>query len=159
MHPEAIGDIDFLDLPEADRLALALVRLIAASGGRCPTAQTMLWTLLGRSGPATHSGLAILAARLAAESRRRLTLGQPCCRQITWDEAALLALLSASQRHDAKAISTWIRRLGVDGASTLLQHGLAYAAAALLEGGFALAEDAAGLARPRPLQRSVSQAG
>ncbi|MBI1255610.1 MAG: hypothetical protein GC196_14870 [Hyphomonas sp.] len=87
--------------------------MISLGKGRCPALLAALEHELGAKAPAAHDGLATMVSLLPLESHRRLTLGGSCFSGVTWDEAAILALLEATQRAHADGISIWMERLGV----------------------------------------------
>ena len=127
---EIVPGVVIAALGPSERLLLGGLRLIASGRGRCPMLVRGFESLLGSQGSGAAQGAAILAERLCAESGRKLTLGWMSIRGVTWDEAAILALLEAAQRTDAPAIARWMSRLGIASPSPALQRGLAWTAAA-----------------------------
>lgn len=131
MHAhEIIPGVQVCALGASERLFLGGLRLIASGRGRCPMLARAFESLLGSQGAGAAQGATILADRLCAESGRKLTLGWMCIRGVTWDEAAILAMVEAAQRADAPAIARWLSRLGIGHPSPALQRGLAWTAAA-----------------------------
>lgn len=131
MHDhEIIPGVALGALGLSERLMIGGLRLIAAGRGRCPNLARAFETHLGSQGAIAAQGANLLAHGLSAESARKLTLGWMCVRGLTWDEAAILALLVAAQRTDSDRIARWLSRLGVASPSPALQRGVAWSAAA-----------------------------
>ena len=91
--------------------------------------------------------MTLLAHSLSSDSRRNLTLGWLCVRGVTWDEAAILAMLEAAQRSDSSAIAKWRSRLGIGQPSPVLQRGVVWSAAAFAVAGRPFDRDVANLTR------------
>lgn len=148
MHDhELIPGVALGGLGPSERLMIGALRLIASGRGRCPMLTRAFETHLGSQGAAAAQGASILAHALSAESKRKLTLGWMCVRGLTWDEAAILAMLEAAQRSDTHGIARWLSRLGVGTPSVALQRGLAWSAAAFAVAGKAFDPDVARLTR------------
>ncbi len=131
MHDhEIIPGVALGALGVSERLVVGSLRLIAAGRGKCPNLGRAFENHLGSQGPIAVHGASLLAHSLCSESERKLTLGWLCVRGVTWDEAAILALLEAAQRSDSQRIARWLSRLGVDQPSPMLQRGIAWSAAA-----------------------------
>lgn len=119
----------------SERLMIGALRLIAAGRGRRPKLTQAFENHLGSQAHVAARGATILAYTLSSESRRKLTLGWLCVRGVTWDEAAILALLEAAQRSEPEGIVRWLSRLSIGQPSPVMQRGIAWSAAA-----FAVAE-------------------
>ncbi len=132
---EILPGVTLTALGISERLMIGGLRLIAAGRGRCPNLTRAFENHLGSQGATAAQGAAILAHALCAESQRKLTLGWLCVRGVTWDEAAILALLEAAQRSDTPGIVRWLKRLGIAAPSPALQRGLAWSSAAFLIAG------------------------
>ena len=132
---ELIPGIEAVDLGGSEWLALRAVRMVGVGRRHCPGLAAIFEERLGRQGSFALSGIAKLTARLPAESARRLTLGLPCVRGVTWDEAAILAVMEASQRSDAPEIFRWLRRLAVPSISPEMQRGLIWTSTAFVTAG------------------------
>ena len=142
------------ELGEAERLIVACFRLISIGKGHCPALLHGMKSELGASAQLAHDGLSTTVFLLPDESCRRLTLGEPCFPGITWDEAAILALLESAQRSDPDQIGKWFRRLGVFRPSSMVQKGIARTAAAFAVSGQVLASEIADLTLAKPLRTS-----
>jgi hypothetical protein len=129
---ELIPGVAVRALAQPERMTLGALRLMAAGRGDCPTLRQVFDEQMESQGQPAADGLATLVRRLPLESGRKLTLGWLCVRGVTWDEAAILALIEAGQRASVPEISMWFARLGVDQPSPALQRGLAWAAAAFM---------------------------
>lgn len=140
---ELIPGVNLCALGASERLMLGALRLIAAGRGRCPRLVEAFESHLGSQGVTAARGATILAHTLSAESKRKLTLGWLCVRGVTWDEAAILAMLEAAQRSDSAGISRWLGRLGIPQMTPVMQRGIAWSAAA-----FAIAD--------KPFDRDVA---
>jgi hypothetical protein len=127
---ELIPGVSARALAQPERMTLGALRLMAAGRGDCPGVQQVFDQQMGSQGQPAADGLATLGRLLPFESGRKLTLGWLCVRGVTWDEAAILALIEAGQRASVPEISMWFGRLGVAHPSPALQRGLAWAAAA-----------------------------
>lgn len=146
---EIVPGVAIAALGSSERLLLGGLRLIASGRGRCPMLVRGFESLLGSQGASAAQGATILAERLCGESSRKLTLGWMCIRGVTWDEAAILALLETAQRADAPAIARWMSRLGIAQPSAALQRGLAWTAAAFSVAGKEFDPDVATLTRAK----------
>ncbi len=136
MHDdEIIPGVALGALGLSERLMVGGLRLIAAGRGRCPNLARAFENHLGSQGAAAAQGAAMVATQLCAQSKRKLTLGWLCVRGVTWDEAAILAMLEAAQRASPREIALWLSRLGVETPSAVLQRGIAWSAAAFCIGG------------------------
>jgi hypothetical protein len=144
---ELIPGLAVDDLRAPERLALWSMRLVGVGRGRCPKLETAYSELLGREGQSALAGIRLLTEQLPAESSRRLTLGWPCARGVTWDEAAILALIEAAQRSASREISTWLRRLGVGLVGPQLQRGIAWTSAAFVVADYGFSSNIAELTR------------
>ena len=131
----------------SERLMIGALRLIAAGRGRCPVLTNAFESQLGSQGMAGARGATILAHALSSESQRKLTLGWLCVRGVTWDEAAILAMLEAAQRTDSAGIARWLSRLGIGQPSPVLQRGIAWSAAAFSVAGKPFDRDVGNLTR------------
>jgi len=131
----------------SERLIIGALRLIGAGRGRCPMLTTAFENHLGSQGSIGARGVTILAHTLSAENQRKLTLGWLCVRGVTWDEAAILAMLEASQRTDAHGIARWLTRLGIASPSAVMQRGIAWSAAAFSVAGQPFDRDIGGITR------------
>ncbi len=129
MEHELIPGVAIGALGSPERLALWGLRLIAAGRGDCPHLDRSFEDMLGSQGVTAVRGLTSIAQRLPKESGRPLTLGWLCVRGVTWDEAAILALLEGAQRSDVMTIDKWFRRLSIELPSPAIQRGLAWASA------------------------------
>jgi hypothetical protein len=123
-------------LGPAERVALFSFRLLASGGGRCPTLQMVLSDILGKQGPVAHAGLDLLVRSMNAQARRKLAVGCPCMKGLTWDEAAVLGLIAAAQHAEPALIARWFDRLGVHTPRHDAQRGLVWAATAFSVAGF-----------------------
>ena len=144
---ELIPGVNLCALGASERLMLGALRLIAAGRGRCPRLVEAFESHLGSQGVTAARGATILAHALSSESQRKLTLGWLCVRGVTWDEAAILAMLEAAQRSDAADISKWLTRLGIAQASPVMQRGITWSAAAFVVAGKPFDRDIANLTR------------
>lgn len=131
----------------SERLMVGALRLIVAGRGRCPRLTQAFENHLGSQGATGARGATLLAHGLAGESQRKLTLGWLCVRGVTWDEAAILAMLEAAQRSDAQGIARWLSRLSIASPSPVLQRGVAWSAAAFSVAGQPFDPDVASLTR------------
>ena len=148
MHDyELIPGVMLEALGASERLMIGSLRMIAAGRGRCPVLTHAFENHLGSQGAAGAAGAMILAHSLSTDSQRKLTLGWLCVRGVTWDEAAILALLEAAQRSDSPAIAKWLSRLGIGQPSPVLQRGIAWSAAAFALAGRPFDRDVASLTR------------
>jgi hypothetical protein len=129
---ELIPGVAARALAQPERMTLGALRLMAAGRGDCPTLRSVFDQQMESQGQPAADGLQTLARLLPLESGRKLTLGWLCVRGVTWDEAAILALIEAGQRASVPEISTWFGRLGVGQPSPALQRGLAWVAAAFV---------------------------
>ena len=127
---ELIPGVEIAALGASERLVIGAIRMIAAGRRKCPALTGAFETHLTSQGAAAAQGVTMLALALPAESQRKLTLGWLCVRGVTWDEAAILAVLEAAVRAEPREIAMWLTRLGVDAPSPLLQRGIAWTAAA-----------------------------
>lgn len=132
---ELIPDVEAIDLGRSEWLALRAVRMVGVGRRNCPGLAAIFEERLGRQGRHALSGIARITERLPVESARKLTLGWPCVRGVTWDEAAILAVMEASQRSDAVEIFRWLKRLGVPAISLELQKGLVWSSTAFVAAG------------------------
>ena len=146
---ELIPGVALGALGVSERLMIGALRLIAAGRGRCPMLTQAFENHLGSQGGAGARGATLLAHGLASESRRKLTLGWLCVRGVTWDEAAILAMMEAAQRSDSKDIAKWLARLGIDSPSPVMQRGIAWSAAAFSVAGRPFDPDIAGITRAK----------
>ena len=144
---ELIPGVALGALGASERLMIGALRLIAAGRGRCPMLTNAFETHLGSQGVTAARGATILAHALSSESQRKLTLGWLCVRGMTWDEAAILAMLEAAQRSDAPDVSKWLKRLGITQASPVMQRGITWSAAAFVVAGKPFDRDVANLTR------------
>lgn len=148
MHDhEIIPGVALGALGLSERLMIGAIRMIGAGRGKCPNLSGAFENHLGSQGEAGAQGANILAYALCAESQRKLTLGWLCVRGVTWDEAAILAMLEAAQRADSAGVARWLSRLGVGAPSPALQRGIAWSAAAFAIAGKAFDPDVASLTR------------
>jgi len=122
---ELIPGVMLEALGASERLMIGSLRMIAAGRGRCPVLTEAFENHLGSQGVKGACGAMILAHSLSSDSQRKLTLGWLCVRGVTWDEAAILAMLEAAQRSDSPAIAKWLSRLGIGRPSPILQRGIA----------------------------------
>ncbi len=127
---ELVPGVSMVSLGVGERLALSALRLTSSGAASCGAIERVFDDMLSGNAAPALDGLRTMASLLPCESERTLTLGLPCARGVTWDEAAILALLEAAQRSDAAAIETWFRRLDVRRPSMLLQRGLTWLSAA-----------------------------
>lgn len=146
---EIVPGVQVHALGASERLFLGGLRLVASGRGRCPMLVRAFESLLGSQGASAAQGTAILADKLCGESGRKLTLGWMSVRRVTWDEAAILAMLEAAQRADAQAIARWLSRLGIGQPSPALQRGLAWTAAAFAVAGKRFDPDVATLTQAK----------
>lgn len=151
---ELVPGVRAAALAPPERLSLAAIRLIAMGRGQCPGVARAFDDLLGTQGKVALKGLATLARLLPQESRRGLCLGWICVRGVSWDEAAILALLEGAQRSDADAVALWLGRLGLPAASHDLRKGLAWSAAAFAVSGKAFDPAVAHLTRAERSNRT-----
>jgi hypothetical protein len=130
------------------------MRLMALGYRGCPKVVLAIADVVGtaHARPATQSLFGFLAC-VSNESARRLVMAGLCGRCISWDEAALLALLDAAVKADTAEIARWMRRLGVVRPSDDLQENLARLAAALAE-----ANASTAIAVPGVTVRSIPRA-
>jgi hypothetical protein len=128
---ELIPGVALAALGTPERLVVGSLRLIGSGRRECPVLVQAFEDQLGSQAEAGLDGLITLATCLPLESGRKLTLGWLCVRGVTWDEAAILAMIEAAQRSDAGDIARWLGRLGVTQPSAPLQRGLAWISAAL----------------------------
>jgi hypothetical protein len=129
---ELVQGVDICSLGAPERLALLGFRLIASGARSAPQLADAFQRMLHQQGRAAITGLETLADRLPLESQRPITLCAASVRGVSYDEAAVLALLEAAQRSAARDIYTWLRRLGVHAMSPDLQRGIVWAAAAFI---------------------------
>ena len=141
----------------SERLVISALRLTASGRASCGGIQRVCDDMLGPNAPAVLEGLRSLAFLLPGESARVLTLGAPCARGLTWDEAGILGLLEAAQRSDVEGIGLWFRRLGIEAPSLPLQRAVAWMAAGLASSDHGFAPETAELAVNR--RRPVADAG
>lgn len=127
---ELIPGVFLAALGAPERLLIGALRLVGTGRHACPVMQKAFENHLGHQAEAGLNGLVTLATCLPLESGRKLTLGWLCVRGVTWDEAAILALVEAAQRSNSRDIARWLGRLGVTQPSCPLQRGLAWLAAA-----------------------------
>lgn len=144
---ELIPGVEAVELGRSEWLALRAVRMVGAGRRHCPGLAAIFEERLGRQGSCALSGIAKLTERLPAESARRLTLGCPSVRGVTWDEAAILAVMEASQRSDALEIFRWLKRLAVPAISPDLQKALVWTSTAFVAAGKPFDPCVAGLSR------------
>lgn len=131
MHDhEIIPGVALNALGMSERLMIGALRMIGAGRGKCPNLSVAFESHLGSQGAAGAQGASMMTFALCAESRRKLTLGWFCVRGVTWDEAAILAMLEAALRAEPREIALWLGRLGIDTPSPALQRGIAWTAAA-----------------------------
>lgn len=151
---ELVPGVKAAALAASERLTLTALRLIAAGRSQCPALSRSFDGHLGVQGRTAFRGILALARLLPLESRRKLSLGWICVKGVTWDEAAILALLEAAQRSDADAIAVWMQRLGLETPSRELKKGLAWAAAAFAVSDKAFDPEIATLTRASPSRRT-----
>lgn len=147
---ELVPGVQVAALGETERLVVGAVRLIGVGRGQCPALARAFDDRLGVRGGPTLKGLRNLATLLPAESARKLTLGWLCVRGLTWDEAAILALLEAAQRADAGDMGLWFARLGVASPSRDIRRAAAWAVAAFVISGKGVDPSTAHLTRSQP---------
>lgn len=112
-HPEDFPGVAMCDLAPKERALVWAMRAIAAM----PTCTARVRLGLASVLPAHRVALATvvltrLVRAIAEHAERKLMVGVACARSVTWDEAALVALLCGAH-DDPDAVFTWFRRLGV----------------------------------------------
>lgn len=159
---ELIPGVEAVELGRSEWMALRAVRMVGIGRRKCPGLAAIFEERLGRQGPQALSGIARITERLPLESARKLTLGWPCVRGVTWDEAAILALMEASQSSNSAGIYLWLKRLGVSAVSPELQKGLIWTSTAFVAAGKAFDPCVTGLSRavrPASVKANASHPG
>ncbi len=133
-----------------ERLVLSALRLISSGQNSCGAIHRVFDDMLGDGAPVALDGMRTISVLLPRESERTLTLGALCVRGVTWDEAAILALLEAAQRSDVRSIMMWFGRLGVKQPTGRLQRGLAWLSGAIAVSSCRLQRESADLTTCQP---------
>jgi hypothetical protein len=145
---ELIDDLSVADLSPLARALLCTLRMIAAGRGACPRIPLILAERLGPSlARCATEGMRKLVPHLPEQCARRLTLAPLCCAGVSWDEAAILALIDAAAEESAPGIAHWLGKLAIQQPSDGLQEALATVAAAMVDANMFARVDIVGVTR------------
>jgi hypothetical protein len=155
---ELIDDLSVADLSPLARALLFALRMIAAGRGACPRIPMVLAESLGPSlARCATEGMSKLVPHLPEQCARRITLAPLCCAGVSWDEAAILALIDAAAEESATGIAHWFGKLTIQRPSDGLQNALATVAAATVDANMLARVDIVGVTRmPHAPRKTIS---
>lgn len=88
-----------------EQLLVFAWRMVAVGRQHCPMLQARLSQCAGSKASEVLATLSAFLMAVSKASRRRITVGHPCCHVITRDERSLLALIGSAASGQTDAVS------------------------------------------------------